>query len=79
MQFADSAGKGIQRVIDNLLQWLIRISTSLLPAAERYQIIACKTFLFSRIFSILHAVSNTFRFFAKRRQTTIRSEQKGIQ
>ncbi len=77
MQFADSAGKGIQRVIDNLLQWLVRISASLLQAAERYQITACNTFLFSRIFSILHAVSNTFWLFAKRRQTTFRSETKG--
>jgi hypothetical protein len=77
MQFADSACKGIQRVTDNLLQWLIRISASLLRAAGRYQIAACNTFLFSRIFSILHAVSNTFWPFAKRRQTTFTTETKG--
>ena len=77
MQFADSACKEIQRVTDNLLQQLIRISESLLQAAERYQIPACNTFLFSRIFSILHAVSNTFWPFAKRRQTTFRTETKG--
>ena len=77
MQFADSACKEIQRVTDNLLQQLIRISESLLQAAERYQIPACNTFLFSRIFSILHAVSNTFWLFAKRRQITFRTETKG--
>ena len=77
MQFADSACKEIQRVTDNLLQQLIRISASLLRAAERYQIAACNTFLFSRIFSILHAVSNTFWLFAKRRQITFRTETKG--
>jgi hypothetical protein len=77
MQFADSTCKGIQRVTDNLLQRLIRISASLLQAAGRYQIAACNTFLFSRIFSILHAVSNTFWPFAKRRQTTFRTETKG--
>jgi hypothetical protein len=75
MQFADSACKGIKRVTDNLLQRLIRISASLLQAAERYQIAACHTFLFSRIFSILHAVFNTFWLFAKRRQTTFRTER----
>ncbi len=77
MQFADSACKEIQRVTDNLLQQLIRISESLLQAAERNQIPACNTFLFSRIFSILHAVSNTFWLFAKRRQITFRTETKG--
>jgi hypothetical protein len=77
MQFADSACKEIQRVTDNLLQQLIRISESLLQVAERYQIPACNTFLFSRIFSILHAVSNTFWLFAKRRQITFRTETKG--
>ena len=77
MQFADSACKEIQRVTDNLLQQLIRISESLLQAAERYQIPACNTFLFSRIFSILHAVSNTFWLFAKSRQITFRTETKG--
>ena len=77
IQFADSACKEIQRVTDNLLQQLIRISESLLQAAERYQIPACNTFLFSRIFSILHAVSNTFWLFAKRRQITFRTETKG--
>ncbi len=77
MQFADSSCKGIQRETDNLLQWLIRISASLLQAAGRYQIAACNAFLFSRIFSILHAVSNTFWPFAKRRQTTFRTETKG--
>ena len=77
MQFADSACKEIQRVTDNLLQQLIRISESLQQAAERYQIPACNTFLFSRIFSILHAVSNTFWLFAKRRQNTFRTETKG--
>ncbi len=77
MQFADSACKGIQRVTDNLLQRLIRLSASLLQAAERYQIAACNTFLFSRIFSILHAVSNTSWLFTKRRQTTFRTETKG--
>jgi hypothetical protein len=77
MQFADSACKGIQRVTDNLLQQLKRISASLLQAAGRYQIAACNTFLFSRIFSILHAVSNAFWLFAKRKQTTIRTETKG--
>ncbi len=56
MQFADAAYKGIQRVTDNLLQQPIRISASLLQAAGRYQIAACKTFLFSRISLILHAV-----------------------
>ncbi len=78
MQFADSASKGIQRVTDtgNLLQQLIRISGSLLQAAGRHQIAACNTFLFSRIFSILHAVSNTFWLFAKSRQTTFRTETK---
>ena len=77
MQFADSACNEIQRVTDNLLQQLIRISESLLQAAERYQIPACNTFLFSRVFSILHAVSNTFWLFAKRRQITLRTETKG--
>ena len=77
MKLADSACKEIQRVTDNLLQQLIRISESLLQAAERYQIPACNTFLFSRIFSILHAVSNTFWLFAKRRQITFRTETKG--
>ena len=77
MQFADSACKEIQRVTDNLLQQLIRISESLLQAAERYQIPACNTFLFLRIFLILHAVSNTFWLFAKRRQITCRTETKG--
>jgi hypothetical protein len=77
MQFADSACKEIQKVTDNLLQQLIRISESLLQAAERYQIPACNTFLFSRIFWILHAVSNTFWLFAKRRQITFRTETKG--
>ena len=77
MQFADSACKEIQRVTDNLLQQLIRVSASLLKAAKRYQIPACNTFLFSRIFSILHAVSNTFWLFAKRRQITFRTETKG--
>ena len=77
MQFADSACKEIQRVTDNLLQQLIRVSESLLQAAGRYQIPACNTFLFSRIFSILHAVSNTFWLFAKRRQITFRTETKG--
>ncbi len=76
MQFADSACKEIQRVTDNLLQQLIRISETLLQAAERYQRPACNTFLFSRIFSILHAVSNTFWLFAKRRQITFRTETK---
>jgi hypothetical protein len=77
MQFADFACKGIQRITDNLLQQPIWISASLLQAAGRYQIAACKTFLFSRIFSILHAVSNTFWLFAKRRQNTFRTETKG--
>jgi len=77
MQFADSACKGIQRVTDYLLQQPIRISASLLQAAGRYQIAACKTFVFSRIFSILHAVSDTFWLFAKRGQTTFRTETKG--
>jgi hypothetical protein len=77
MQFADSARKGIQRLTDKLLQQLIIISASLLQAAGRYQIAACNTFLFSRIFSILHAVSNTFWLFAKRRQTSFRTETKG--
>ncbi len=77
MQFADSACKEIQRVTDNLLQQLMRISETLLQAAERYQIPACNTFLFSRIFSILHAVSDTFWLFAKRRQITFRTETKG--
>ncbi len=77
MQFADSACKGIQRVTDNLLQQPIRLSASLLQAAGRYQIAACKTFLFSQIFWILHAVSDTFWLFAKRRQTTFRTETKG--
>ncbi len=78
MQFEDSACKGIQRVTDNLLQ-PIRISASLLQAAVRYQIAACKTFVFSRIFSILHAVpvSDTFWLFAKRGQTNFRTETKG--
>jgi hypothetical protein len=48
-----------------------------LQAAGRYQTASCNTFLFSRIFSILHAVSNTFWFFAKRRQTTFKTETKG--
>ncbi len=65
------------KVTDNLLQQLIRVSASLLQAAGRYQIAACNTFLFSRIFSILHAVSNTFWLFAKRRQTTFKTETKG--
>ncbi len=73
----DSACKGIQRVTDNLLQQPIRISASLLQAAGRYQIAACKTFVFSRIFSIFHAVSDTFWLFAKRGQTTFRTETKG--
>jgi len=77
MQFADSACKGIQRVTDYLLQQPIRISASLLQAAGRYQIAACKTFVFSRIFPILHAVSDTFWLFAKRGQTTFRTETKG--
>ncbi len=77
MQLADSACKEIQRVTDNLLQQLIRISESLLKAAERYQIPTCNTFLFSRIFSILLAGSNTFWLFAKRRQITFRTETKG--
>ncbi len=77
MQFADSACKGIQRVTDNLLQQPIRISAPLLQDAERYQIAACKTFVFSRIFSILHAVSDTFWLFAKRGQTTFTTETKG--
>ena len=76
MQFADSACKGIQRVTDYLLQQPIRISASLLQAAGRYQIAACKAFVFSRIFSILHAVSDTFWLFAKRGQTTFRTETK---
>jgi hypothetical protein len=63
-------------VTDNLLQQPIRISESLLQAAGRYQIAACKTFVFSRIFSILHAVSDTFWLFAKRGQTTFRTETK---
>ncbi len=62
---------------DNLLQQPIRISASLLQAVGRYQIAASKTFVFSRIFSILHAVSDTFWLFAKRGQTTFRSETKG--
>ena len=77
MQFVDSACKGILRVTDNLLQQLIRISAFLMQAAGSYQIAACNTFLFSRIFSILHAVSNTFWLFAKRRQITFRTETKG--
>ncbi len=77
MQFADSAFKGIQRVTDYLLQQPTRISASLLQAAGRYQIASCKTFVFSRIFSILHAVSDTFWLFAKRGQTTFRTETKG--
>jgi hypothetical protein len=79
MQFVDSACKGIRRVTDYLLQQPIRISASLLQAAGagRYQIAACKTFVFSRIFSILHAVSDTFRLFAKRGQTTFRTETNG--
>ncbi len=77
MQFADSACAGIQRVTDNLLQQLIRISVSLLQAAGRYQKATCNTFLFSRIFFILHAVSNTFWLFAKRRQTTFRTKTTG--
>jgi hypothetical protein len=76
MQFANSACKGIQRVTDYLLQQPIRISASLLQAAGRYQIAACKTYVFSRIFSILHAVSDTFWLFAKRGQTTFRTETK---
>jgi hypothetical protein len=76
MQFVDSACKGIQRVTENFLQRLIRISASLLQAAGR-QMTASNTFLFSRIFLILHAVSNTFWLFAKRRQTTLRTETKG--
>jgi hypothetical protein len=48
-----------------------------MQAAGSYQIAACNTFLFSRIFSILHAVSNTFWLFAKRRQNTFRTETKG--
>ena len=61
----------------NLLQQPIRISASLLQAAGRYQIAACKTFVFSRIFPILHAVSNTFWLFAKRGQNTFRTETNG--
>jgi hypothetical protein len=37
-----------------------------LQAAGRYQIAACKTFVFSRIFLILHAVSDTFWFFCQK-------------
>ncbi len=76
MQFADSVCKGIQRVTDKLLQQP-RISASLLQAAGRYEIAACKTFVFSWIFSILYAVSDTFWLFAKRGQTTFRTETKG--
>ncbi len=76
MQFADSACKGIQRVTDYLLQQPIRISVSLLQAAGRYQIATWKTYVFSRIFSILHSVSDTFWLFAKRGQTTFRTETK---
>ena len=77
MQFANSACKEIQRVTDNLLQQLIRVFASLLQAAGRYQTAACNTYLFAQIFSILHAVSNTFWLFAKRRQITFRTETKG--
>ncbi len=79
MQLTDSACKGIQRVTDNLLQQLKRISASLLQAAGRYQITTCNTFLCSRIFSILHAVSNTFWLFAKRRQTTFRKDRRNFE
>ncbi len=77
MQFSDSACKGIQRVTDNLLQQPKRISASLLQAAGRYQIAACKTIVFSWIFSILHEVSDTFWLFAKRGLTTFRTETNG--
>ncbi len=40
-------------------------------------IAACKTYVFSRIFSILHAVSDTFWLFAKRGQTTFKTKTKG--
>ncbi len=62
MQFADSACKGIQRVTDNLLQQPLRISASLLQSAGRCLIAACKTFLFSRIFSILLAYLTPLAF-----------------
>ncbi len=77
MQFPDSACKGIQRVTDYLLQQPTRISASLLQAAGRYQIASCKAFVFSRIFLILHVVSDTFWLFAKRGQTTFRTKTKG--
>jgi hypothetical protein len=78
MQFADSACKGIQRVTDNFLQQPIRISASLLQPAGSYWIAACKTFYFRRFCSILHALLfNTFWLFAKRRQTTFRTDTKG--
>jgi hypothetical protein len=79
MQFADSACKGIQRVTDNLFQQPIRISASLLQATGRYQIAACKTFVFSQIFLILHVVSDTFRLFAERGRLPLELKQKGIQ
>jgi hypothetical protein len=78
MQFVDSACKGIHRVKDNLLQQPIRISASLLQAAGRYQIAACKIFLFSLIFFDLHAVYDTFWLFTKRMQTSFRTETKGV-
>jgi hypothetical protein len=40
-------------------------------------ITACNTLLFSRIFSILHAVSNTLLHIAKRNPLPFRPETKG--
>jgi hypothetical protein len=48
-----------------------------LQGAKRYLITACNTLLFSRIFSILHAVSNPLLHTAKRNPIPFRPETKG--
>ncbi len=79
MQFADSARKGIQRVTYKLLQQLIIISASLLQAAGRYQIAACNTFLFSRIFWFCMRYLTPFGFLPKGGRLPLELKQKGIQ
>jgi hypothetical protein len=76
MQLADSACKGIQRVTDNLLQQLKRISASLLQAAGRYQIAACNTFLFRGFFLILWYLT-PFGFLPKGGRLPLERKQKG--
>ncbi len=78
MQFANSACKGIQRVTVNLLQQPIRISASLLQAAGRNQIAACKTFLFSRIFKICMQYLTPFGFLPQGGRLPLELKQKGI-